>query len=79
MAEMKFEQAFEKLEAIMEKLESGELPLEEQLKKYEEGVKLVRTLSERLESAKKKVSKLAKKKDGTFSLEPLEEEEEEST
>ena len=66
MAEIKFEDAFEKLEGIMEKLESGELPLDEQLKKYEEGVKLIRLLSEKLDSAKKKVSRLTKKDNGTF-------------
>ena len=74
MAEIKFEDAFKKLEGIMEKLESGELPLDEQLKKYEEGVKLIRLLSEKLESAKKKVSRLSKKDDGTFNLEPFGEE-----
>ena len=73
MSEIKFEGVFKKLEEIVEGLEKGELSLDEQLKKYEEGVKLTRLLSERLEKAKKKVSRLTKKSDGTFALEPLEE------
>ncbi len=77
MSEIKFEDVFKRLEEIVEELEKGELSLDEQLKKYEEGVKLTRLLSERLEKAKKKVSRLTKKSDGTFSLEPFEEVQEE--
>ena len=73
MSEIKFEDAFKRLGEIAEELEKGELSLDEQLKKYEEGVKLTRLLSERLEKAKKKVSKLTKKSDGTLTLEPFEE------
>ena len=42
MEEVKFEKALERLEKIVEELESGNIPLEEALKKYEEGVKLCR-------------------------------------
>ena len=77
MSEMKFEDAFKKLEELMEELESSNLLLDEQLKKYEEGVKLTRLLSERLEKAKKKVSKLVKNDDGTFALESFAEEQKE--
>ena len=53
---MKFEEALDKLERIIRELEDGELPLEEGLKKYEEGVKLASFCQEKLEGAEKKIS-----------------------
>ncbi len=47
-----FEQRLEALEALAEKLEQGQLPLEELLKKYEEGLKLSAQLEAELEKAK---------------------------
>jgi len=69
MAEMKFEEALQKLEIIVEKLETGDLPLEESLAKYEEGIRLSRICQKKLEVAKKKVELLIKDKDGKFKLE----------
>ncbi len=76
MAEVKFEEALEKLETIAGQLESGDLPLEESLAKYEEGVKLVRICQKKLGEAKKKIEILIKTKDGKVKLEPFEEESE---
>lgn len=61
MAEMKFEEALKKLEKIVEELESGKLPLDDSLKKYEEGVKLSRFCHKTLQSAQKKIELLTKK------------------
>ncbi len=44
MAEIKFEKAVERLEKIVDELESGSLDLDESLKAYEEGVKLNQAL-----------------------------------
>lgn len=77
MSEIKFEEALKKLEKIVSDLESGKLPLDESLKKYEEGVRLVSSCSKILESAQKKVEVLAKKED-SFQLKPFEEEAEEA-
>ena len=72
MAEIKFEEALKKLEDIVEKLESGDYPLDESLAKYEEGVKLVRFCQKKLEQAKKKIEILVKTKDGKIKIEPFE-------
>ena len=58
MTEKKFEDAMKRLEEIVQKLEDGELPLEESLKVFEEGIELVRACSSKLEEAEKKVTLL---------------------
>ncbi len=55
MAEKKFESALERLEKIVQDLEQGDLPLEQSLKLFEEGVKLARVCTKRLEEAERKV------------------------
>lgn len=55
---MKFENKLGRLEEIVQKMESGELPLEESLKLFEEGVKLSRECNKELDSAEQKVKKL---------------------
>lgn len=72
MAEIKFEDALKKLEKIVEELEKGELTLDEALKRYQEGIELSRSCSQRLESAKKKIDVLVKNKSGEFELKPFE-------
>lgn len=73
MAEAKFEDALKKLEKIVEDLEKGDLPLDEALKKYQEGIELSRSCSQKLESARKKIDLLVKNKKGEFELKPLDE------
>src|SRR5712691_13230377 len=67
-----FEQAIQRLEKIVADMEAAELPLEDVLKKYEEGTRLVRFCNQKLEEAEKKIEVLAKKTDGTIVLEPFE-------
>lgn len=71
MAEIKFEEALKNLEQIVEALEGGDVPLEESLAKYEEGVKLVKLCQKKLEQAKKKIEILVKTKDGKYKTEPF--------
>jgi exodeoxyribonuclease VII small subunit len=66
-----FEQAIQRLEKIVADMESAELPLEDVLKKYEEGMRLVRFCSQKLEEAEKKIDILTKKADGTVALKPF--------
>ncbi|MFQ5680515.1 MAG: exodeoxyribonuclease VII small subunit [Candidatus Omnitrophota bacterium] len=62
MAEsMKFEQALERLERIVKDLEGGNLPLEDAVKKYEQGVRLSLVCFKALDSAKRKIELLIKK------------------
>ncbi len=75
MKDILFEKALEKLENIVEELESGELSLGNSLKKYEEGIKLARTCQQKLDKAKEKIELLIKKDKGKFTSEPFEEEE----
>ena len=68
---MDFEKAMEGLEKIVEGLESGELTLDQALKKYEEGVALVRACQSKLTETEKKIEVLTKALDGSFKKEPF--------
>ena len=70
--EVKFEKALERLEKIVEELEAGNIPLEEALKKYEEGVRLSRSCTEKLNQAEKKIQILTKSLDGSLKREDFE-------
>jgi len=74
MAQEKFQDLLKRLEKIVEELESGKLPLEDSLKRYEEGVKLSVACAKLLETAQKKIEVLTKREPGGFSLEELKEE-----
>jgi exodeoxyribonuclease VII small subunit len=54
-AELNFEGAMDRLEKIVEQMESGKLPLEDLIVRYEEGMKLVKTCQERLAKAEQKI------------------------
>jgi exodeoxyribonuclease VII small subunit len=69
-----FEQAIAQLEGIVADMEQSELPLEDILKKYEEGTVLVRFCARKLDEAEKKIELLAKKPNGTASLKPFSQE-----
>ena len=64
MAEKKFEKSMQRLEEIVLSLEDGELPLEDSLKVFEEGMKLVKFCSNKLEEAEQKVTLLVKESGG---------------
>ncbi len=64
MAAPKFEQALARLETIVTELERGELPLDESLKIFEEGIKLSKTCLKVLDDAERKVEILVQDKDG---------------
>ncbi len=68
MEELKFEKALERLEKIVEDLEGGNIPLEEALKKYEEGVKLCRVCTQKLSQAETKIETLTKALNGASDL-----------
>ena len=64
MATVKFEEALARLEAIVAELERGELPLEDSMRIFEEGMKLSKVCLKMLEEAERKVEILVKDKDG---------------
>ncbi len=53
-----FEQSLEKLEALVERMEDGDLTLEDSLKTFEEGIKLTRECQQALAAAEQKVKLL---------------------
>jgi exodeoxyribonuclease VII small subunit len=69
----KFEEAIEELEKVVERLESGELSLEDSLAAFEEGVGLVKFCNQRLTEVEKKIELLVKDKDGKLQLKVLDE------
>lgn len=56
-----FEQSLEKLEKLVERMEQGDLSLEESLKTFEEGIKLTRECQQALAQAEQKVKMLIEK------------------
>jgi exodeoxyribonuclease VII small subunit len=58
MAKKTFEQSLSALEKIVDELESGDLPLEKALKKFDEGMALSRQCSRMLDETEKKVTQL---------------------
>jgi exodeoxyribonuclease VII small subunit len=71
--EMTFESALRCLEEVVERLESGELPLEEALACFEEGVRSASLCQKRLKAVEAKVETLLKSQDGVLSVEPFKE------
>lgn len=66
MAKIKFEDALKGLEDIVERLEKGELSLDETLSEYEEGIRLYKQCIALLENAEKKIQILVKDENGVF-------------
>ena len=71
-AKLSFETALTKLEAIVDSMEQGEVPLADLLAKYEEGTKLLQACESRLKEAELKIEKLRKTKEGGAAFEPFE-------
>ena len=71
MAKKTFEQAMGQLEKIVQELETGELPLENALKKYEEGIQLSKFCSQKLDETEKRIIILMEDKDGEITKIPF--------
>ena len=69
-----FEESIKRLEEIVAKLEEGQVPLDESLKLFEEGVGLSRQCNARLEEIERRIEILVKGEDGEFEARPFEEE-----
>ncbi len=70
-AKTNFEQSMKKLEKIVQELESGDLPLEEAMQKFEEGIKLSRLCSKKLDETEKKITLLLQDQKGNVSEKPF--------
>jgi exodeoxyribonuclease VII small subunit len=71
-AELSFEKAMERLEAIVEEMESGKMVLEDLLVRYEEGMKLVKVCQERLARAEQKIEIITRDHAGKMAVKPFE-------
>ncbi len=71
--EIKFEDALARLEGVVDRLESGELPLEESLRLFEEGVHLTKVCTHRLEEAERRITILLKDERGEVLESPFDE------
>ena len=69
--EVAFEKALAELEAIVAEMEGGKLSLDASMKRFEEGMKLVKTCTARLNQAEKKVEVLMRKTDGSVAWQDL--------
>ncbi len=63
-APLNFENAMDRLEAIVEQMESGKLALEDLIVRYEEGMSLVKTCQERLANAEQKIEIIGRNSSG---------------
>lgn len=68
MEEIPFEQAFERLEAILEKLNQEKVSLDDSLKLYEEADGLIKQCGTRLNAAEKRIETLIRERNGELSL-----------
>ena len=71
MSDLKFEDCLARLEQIVSALEAGNLPLEESLKVFEEGVTLARQCSRYLDEAERRIEILAKDETGATTTRPF--------
>jgi len=69
--DLPFEEALKKLESIVDAMESGELPLETLLARFEEGTRLIKTCQAKLEEAELRISKLEKSSGGDLTLKQM--------
>jgi exodeoxyribonuclease VII small subunit len=69
---IKFESAFKRLEEIVEKLETGNIELDESIKVFEEGNALVKLCLEKLNKAEQKIKQISEDSDGNIELQDFE-------
>lgn len=67
-----FEQQLESVEALIAQMEGGALPLEESMKRYEEGVAMLTAMEKELQQATQRLTVIRQKADGTDEEVPME-------
>ena len=69
--EKSFEEVLQELEEIVNRLEQGDLPLEESLQLFEQGVRLSRSCHTKLDEAQKRLEVLLKDEEGKMTARPF--------
>ena len=72
MQKQSFEDTLAQVREIIDRIESGEMPLEESVSRYEAGMKALGALEKELEEMKRRVTVLQEHPDGTVSETPME-------
>ena len=75
--EKTFEESFNELSEVVERLQQGDLPLEETIALFERGMRLSFECEKYLDEAGRRVEILVQREDGRFEAEPFEEDEDE--
>ena len=70
-SKVSYDETFNKLEKIVDKMSDGDIPLEESLKLFEEGMRLISNCKETLNNAELKVKKLISDSDNNFSIKDI--------
>ena len=71
MAKKTFEQAMKQLEQVVQDLESGDIPLEKAIQKFEEGIELSKFCSEKLDESEKRITILTRDATGNVADMPF--------
>lgn len=71
MAKKSFEQSLQQLEQIVHEMESGELPLEQAIRKFEEGIELSKFCAQKLEETERKITLLMQASTGAVVEKPF--------
>jgi len=67
-----YEEAMEKLEDILSKMDRGEVPLDESMKNFEEGMKLIKHCEDIINSYERRITKIVGEKNGEIIEEDIE-------
>lgn len=70
--ETTFEEGIQKLEAIVDAMESGDLPLEALMQKFEDGTKLAKLCQDKLSQAEARIQQIEQTAGGELTLKPFE-------
>jgi exodeoxyribonuclease VII small subunit len=60
VSKLTFEQAIQQLKAIVDRIEQGEIPLQDSLEQYEKGMALIKHCRDILQKAQKRIEKISK-------------------
>ena len=73
MEKLTFEQRLDQLKGIIDGIESGQMPLEESVRQFENGMRSLNQLEKELEEMKRRITVLQEGSDGAWTETPLEE------
>ncbi len=68
MSEKNFESTLKRLEEIVSELEKGEVPIDDTIKMFQEGIGCAKYCKDKLKSAENEIQKIVKDNDGEFQL-----------